>query len=65
VHLVGIIYQNIITMHGPINVKHNVLLSVVSAVLVCSGAAVYPVGWDNREVLESCGNVSSVYNLGR
>jgi hypothetical protein len=23
------------------------------------------VGWNNREVLESCGNVSSVYNLGK
>lgn len=39
-------------------------LQFIAAVLVCSGAAVYPVGWDNREVLESCGNVSSVYNLG-
>jgi len=47
------------------NLTNNVLLCVVTAVLVCSGAAVYPVGWDNREVLESCGNVSSVYNLGR
>jgi hypothetical protein len=38
---------------------------VFTALLVCGGAAVYPVGWNNREVLESCGNASSVYNLGK
>jgi hypothetical protein len=42
-----------------------IFLFLVAAVLVCGGAAVYPVGWDNREVLESCGNSSSVYNLGK
>nr|CAD7427870.1 unnamed protein product [Timema monikensis] len=45
------------------------MLSIIAgeaatAVLVCGGAAVYPVGWDNREVKESCGNTSSVYRLG-
>lgn len=37
----------------------------VSAVLVILGAAVYPVGWDNREVRESCGNLSHIYRLGQ
>ncbi|XP_066994964.1 LHFPL tetraspan subfamily member 6 protein-like [Anabrus simplex] len=39
-------------------------LQLFAALLVCSGAAVYPVGWDNREVRESCGNSSNVYRLG-
>lgn len=24
----------------------------------------YPIGWDNREVRESCGKGANVYNLG-
>ncbi|PSN42857.1 hypothetical protein C0J52_16199 [Blattella germanica] len=40
------------------------VIVVTGALLVCSGAAVYPVGWDNREVRESCGNSSNIYNLG-
>lgn len=34
------------------------------ALLVCGGGAVYPVGWDNRELKQSCGNSSAVYKLG-
>ncbi|KAL3280317.1 hypothetical protein HHI36_017806 [Cryptolaemus montrouzieri] len=37
---------------------------LLSALLVIGGAAVYPVGWDNREVRESCGNSSHIYRLG-
>ena len=37
----------------------------VSVLLVVGGAAVYPVGWDNREVRESCGNTSHIYRLGQ
>ncbi|KAL4123280.1 hypothetical protein QTP88_015480 [Uroleucon formosanum] len=33
--------------------------------LVSSGGAIYPIGWDNREVKESCGNISGPYKLGR
>ncbi|KAF0755160.1 LHFPL tetraspan subfamily member 1 protein-like, partial [Aphis craccivora] len=32
--------------------------------LVSSGGAIYPIGWDNREVKESCGNISGPYKLG-
>ncbi|KAG8232732.1 hypothetical protein J437_LFUL012122 [Ladona fulva] len=33
------------------------------AILVAGGAALYPIGWDNREVKESCGNTSDIYDL--
>lgn len=36
-----------------------------SAILIIGGAAIYPIGWDNREVKESCGNQSSAYKLGK
>ncbi|GJQ74693.1 hypothetical protein Trydic_g21544 [Trypoxylus dichotomus] len=39
-------------------------LQLTAALLVVGGAAIYPVGWDNREVRESCGNQSHVYKLG-
>lgn len=39
-------------------------LQLTAALLVLSGAAVYPAGWDNREVRESCGNSSKAYHLG-
>ncbi|RZF43493.1 hypothetical protein LSTR_LSTR005229 [Laodelphax striatellus] len=39
-------------------------LQLLAAVLVCGGGAVYPVGWDNREVRDCCGNASHVYRLG-
>lgn len=39
--------------------------SPVAALLVIAGAAVYPVGWDNREMRESCGNASHIYRLGQ
>ncbi|XP_046396297.1 LHFPL tetraspan subfamily member 6 protein-like [Ischnura elegans] len=39
-------------------------LQLIAAILVAGGAALYPIGWDNREVKESCGNTSGIYDLG-
>ncbi|XP_015364966.1 PREDICTED: lipoma HMGIC fusion partner-like 1 protein isoform X1 [Diuraphis noxia] len=39
-------------------------LQLLAAALVSSGGAIYPIGWDNREVKESCGNISGPYKLG-
>ncbi|XP_048504854.1 LHFPL tetraspan subfamily member 6 protein-like isoform X2 [Athalia rosae] len=38
-------------------------LQLIAAVMMCGGIVMYPVGWDNREVRESCGNGANVYNL--
>ncbi|KAI5742618.1 LHFPL tetraspan subfamily member 1 protein [Diaphorina citri] len=32
--------------------------------MVLAGVVVYPMGWDNKEVRESCGNLSHFYKLG-
>lgn len=40
-------------------------LLFVAAIIVSLGLAVYPLGWNNREVLESCGNSSQAYKLGK
>lgn len=32
--------------------------------MIGGGLVMYPVGWDNREVRESCGKSANVYNLG-
>lgn len=32
--------------------------------MICGGLIMYPIGWDNREVRESCGKGANVYNLG-
>lgn len=37
---------------------------LVTAVMICGGLVMYPIGWDNREVQESCGKSANVYNLG-
>lgn len=39
-------------------------LCSVSALLVSGGVALYPIGWDNREVRDCCGTSSHVYRLG-
>lgn len=39
-------------------------VQLTAGLLVLIGTAVYPVGWDNREVKESCGNASGPYRLG-
>lgn len=40
------------------------VLQLIAALLVCGGGATYPIGWDNREVRDCCGNASHVYKLG-
>lgn len=37
---------------------------LVTAAMICGGLVMYPIGWDNREVRESCGKGANVYNLG-
>jgi hypothetical protein len=32
--------------------------------MISGGLVMYPIGWDNREVRESCGKSANVYNLG-
>ncbi|XP_022204919.1 LHFPL tetraspan subfamily member 6 protein [Nilaparvata lugens] len=39
-------------------------IQLLAAFLVSGGVAVYPVGWDNREVRDCCGNASHIYKLG-
>ncbi|XP_072160701.1 LHFPL tetraspan subfamily member 6 protein-like [Bemisia tabaci] len=40
------------------------VLQLTAALLLTSGGAVYPLGWDNQQLRESCGNDSGVYKLG-
>lgn len=44
--------------------KSMTCLCFVSALLVSGGVALYPIGWDNREVRDCCGTSSHVYRLG-
>ncbi|XP_070528275.1 LHFPL tetraspan subfamily member 6 protein isoform X1 [Cardiocondyla obscurior] len=39
-------------------------LQLLAAAMICGGLVMYPIGWDNREVRESCGKGANVYNLG-
>ncbi|XP_025836111.1 LHFPL tetraspan subfamily member 6 protein-like [Agrilus planipennis] len=39
-------------------------LQILAAFLILIGTILYPIGWDNQEVRESCGNLSHVYQLG-
>ncbi|KYN44355.1 Lipoma HMGIC fusion partner like protein [Trachymyrmex septentrionalis] len=39
-------------------------LQLLAATMICGGLVMYPIGWDNREVRESCGKGANVYNLG-
>lgn len=32
--------------------------------MISGGLVMYPIGWDNQEVRESCGKSANVYNLG-
>ncbi|XP_048270454.1 LHFPL tetraspan subfamily member 6 protein-like isoform X2 [Bombus affinis] len=45
--------------------KHTRVLGSLQllAVMICGGLVMYPIGWDNREVQESCGKSANVYNL--
>ncbi|XP_047342946.1 LHFPL tetraspan subfamily member 6 protein-like isoform X4 [Vespa velutina] len=47
--------------------KHTRLLGsihFIAATMICGGLVMYPIGWDNQEVRESCGKAANVYNLG-
>ncbi|XP_050444813.1 LHFPL tetraspan subfamily member 6 protein-like isoform X4 [Cataglyphis hispanica] len=45
--------------------KHTRILGSLQllAAMICGGLFMYPIGWDNREVRESCGKGANVYNL--
>ncbi|XP_047342941.1 LHFPL tetraspan subfamily member 6 protein-like isoform X2 [Vespa velutina] len=46
--------------------KHTRLLGsihFIAATMICGGLVMYPIGWDNQEVRESCGKAANVYNL--
>ncbi|KAI4503260.1 hypothetical protein M0802_001482 [Mischocyttarus mexicanus] len=48
--------------------KHTRLLGsihFIAAAMICGGLVMYPIGWDNQEVRESCGKAANVYNLGK
>ncbi|XP_047342947.1 LHFPL tetraspan subfamily member 6 protein-like isoform X5 [Vespa velutina] len=48
--------------------KHTRLLGsihFIAATMICGGLVMYPIGWDNQEVRESCGKAANVYNLGK
>ncbi|XP_031774574.1 LHFPL tetraspan subfamily member 6 protein-like isoform X2 [Apis florea] len=47
--------------------KHTRVLGSLQllAAMICGGLVMYPIGWDNREVRESCGKGANVYNLGK
>ncbi|XP_025987898.1 LHFPL tetraspan subfamily member 6 protein isoform X3 [Solenopsis invicta] len=38
-------------------------LQLLAAAMICGGLVMYPIGWDNGEVRESCGKGANVYNL--
>ncbi|KAL0276975.1 UNVERIFIED_CONTAM: hypothetical protein PYX00_004422 [Menopon gallinae] len=39
-------------------------IQLCAAIMVCGGVALYPVGWDNREIKESCGETAHIYKIG-
>lgn len=42
------------------------LLSLLSVgLLIGSGCALYPLGWDSEEVRQTCGNLSNQFELGK
>ena len=40
-------------------------IQLICAIILFLGIAIYPVGWENREVREACGNFSGIYKLGK
>ncbi|XP_058805408.1 LHFPL tetraspan subfamily member 6 protein-like [Phymastichus coffea] len=40
-------------------------LQLVAATMICSGLVMYPIGFDNREIRDSCGKRAGVYSLGK
>ncbi|KAL7300234.1 hypothetical protein TKK_0006873 [Trichogramma kaykai] len=53
------------TLKRPKHTKILGSLQLLAATMISGGLVMYPVGWDNREVRESCGKGANVYNLGR
>lgn len=53
--------MHVAKLHQVVNVFFAIY---VAAIMVSLGLAVYPLGWNNREVQESCGNASQAYKLG-
>ncbi|KAB1252991.1 LHFPL tetraspan subfamily member 1 protein [Camelus dromedarius] len=33
--------------------------------LISSGCALYPLGWNSPEIMQTCGNVSNQFQLGK
>ncbi|KAL2733668.1 LHFPL tetraspan subfamily member 6 protein-like isoform X3 [Vespula maculifrons] len=48
---------------GSIHFIAAILCLYVIAAMICGGLVMYPIGWDNQEVRESCGKAANVYNL--
>uniref|UniRef100_A0A1B6EFG9 LHFPL tetraspan subfamily member 6 protein n=1 Tax=Clastoptera arizonana TaxID=38151 RepID=A0A1B6EFG9_9HEMI len=40
------------------------VVQLLSALLICGGVGVYPLGWDNKEVRDCCGKGADIYRLG-
>ncbi|KAK6634985.1 hypothetical protein RUM44_000234 [Polyplax serrata] len=38
-------------------------MQLFAALLVCGGVVLYPMGWDNREIKESCGESAHIYKI--
>jgi len=39
-------------------------LQLTAAMLICVGAAAYPVGWYTPEIKDACGEKAAIYDLG-
>ncbi|KAJ7402267.1 lipoma HMGIC fusion partner-like protein [Pitangus sulphuratus] len=50
-------YSNLLLKTGP-TLNHDYGL------LIGSGCALYPLGWDSEEVRQTCGNLSNQFELG-
>ncbi|GAA6078305.1 LHFPL tetraspan subfamily member 6 protein [Tachysurus ichikawai] len=40
------------------------IISGYEGLLISSGCALYPLGWNSEEVKQTCGNASDQFNLG-
>lgn len=56
--------MKILIVNNVIIIDDTVCFFLSTATMICGGLVMYPVGWDNREVRESCGKGANVYNLG-
>ncbi|XP_044743703.1 LHFPL tetraspan subfamily member 6 protein-like [Chrysoperla carnea] len=39
-------------------------MQLLACLLLVCGLALYPLGWDNKEIKESCGDSATIYNIG-